>query len=398
MAGWRSDLGEFRLTAENSYMGGVTGNTTMYLALQEKPGAESFKTNPLPVAENKQNIWDKGAPPKKGKREGMWKLVLRCAGSCDNGTTALSDDNLHTLLGAALGGSGKSEGSEVSGAGSTTQFTVQDVSHFAAGKFLLVEDQPRLVVSTSGDDVIVWPPLSGAPASSADVYPAFNYYPDDSAARTTFRGEYHRESNKLGIRSKGVSLIPQFSQLGVDEGMALVAFDAQSGDYEDIASDFSSARVPDTGMNPGPIMESGYMYLSDGSNNLALIPSSFTPTLPMKESRFKDGTAENGLGAPTLVPGEGGIEAVVYQPSDADDPIDQLRSWFTNRTNLKLFYAVGKTQGDCLAFMFPYVWLKEEPDPNEEVDGLGAVKLSLEIGRDRTSGATLNKAFYIGRM
>lgn len=382
---------------ETAYYGAGNG-TELVVNLQEQMDTSSLVEEAIAPTTIHESIWDAGDGPTPGLRQGEINLVVDLSGLGTNAGGAITDDNDGKLIAAAIGSSSGGTGSTAAAGWTTATGDVTSAVGFAEAEMVLAATTTGnwvgMISDITGSALTLTPDLPTAPAESAKIYAGVTYTP--STTRSTWIIKHHRDANKIGYQAVGVSFVPEFANLGAAEGKARLTLKGMLGDHSKIASSIGSIGTPDTFTNPGVIQDKGRFVLTDGTDTVTCIASTFNFTNPLTQMRRADACQANASGAPEIMPtSDKVIETELWQASGADDPIDQLRTWQAAGDMLQCLYQIGNEPGDILAFYFPAVYINEDP---KEVDknGLMAIKTMLKVSLDGSS-AVFTAPWYFAR-
>lgn len=393
------NLSSTTIQQEATYMGAGTGKVYV-LALQEPLDTSSLVRESIEDTTVLSSVWDAGNGPTLGLRQGELSIVLDIPGLAANDGGAVVDDDEGALIAAAIGPADGATGTTVADAAATTlSFDVTSAAGLAVTNMILVETTSGYRVAPIEEidsaELTLAVPLPVAPENGADVVAGVTYTPSET--RYTYIVAHHMDNKALGYKCQGVHFVPQFSNIGAAEGKARLTLACTVGDWDHIASTLASATPPDTFDRAGIVQDGGWFILSDGTNAVTCIASTFSVENLLTAMRRADACKQNTVGEPEIIPSKDkAITTELWQPAGATtDPIARLRTWFEAGTSLKCLYQVGCEKTDCMAFFFPSVYLGQEP---KEVDkgGIMAITANLRISLDRNS-LVWTRPFYFAR-
>ena len=384
---------------EDGYMGAGTGDV-LVLALQEPLDVSSLVRESIEDTTIRSSVWDSGNGPSIGLRQGELSLVLDLPGLAANDGGAVTNDAEGDIIASAVGSYDAATGTTAADVSpTTTVFDVTSAAGLAPTNMILVETSAGYrvapILSIDSAELTLAVPLPAAPASDNDVIAGVTYTPSET--RTTWILEHHEDNDALGYKCQGVHFVPQISNIGATEGKARLTLPCTIGDWEHIPSTIASATPPDTFTRPGTIQDNGWFILTDGTDAITCIASTFNVENLLTAMRRADACKQNVVGEPEILPSaDKAITTELWQPAGATtDPVAQLRKWFEEGTMLKCLYQVGCEPTDCIAFYFPAVYLSQEP---KEVDkgGIMAIAANLKISLDRNS-TVFDRPWYMAR-
>lgn len=394
------DLSATTIQKENSLYGAGTGSTYI-LALQEPLDVSTLVRESLEDNTVRGSVWDSGNGPRLGLRSGELNLACDLCGLGTNAGGLISEDNDSKIIAGAIGAVTTGTGTDVSDvAASTEVFDVTSAAGLAEGTLILIATPQGNRVAAIADiatlEVTVTPPLPAAPADEALIYAGLNYTPTDTA-RSSYIIKHHKDNDIAGYECTGCTLVPEFANLGPQEGKARINFKVAVGDHTDMASTLASIGAPDTMTGQGVIQDHGYIKIYDGTNTVTCLASSFSVSGLLEQIRRVDACQNNCQGEAEILPSKNRtIECELWQPAGATaDPLEQCLSWFEAGTAVEMMYQVNDNPGETIAFYFPAVFLKAEPTLVNK-NGLMAVKTSWTVTIDRNS-TVFTKPFYFAR-
>ncbi len=390
----KSNISVTTIQKESTFHGSGTGSERV-VSLTEQLDTSSLVRETLPRESIRSSIWDLGEAPSIGLKKGEFNCSVYLTGLGTNTGGTVTKDNDNDILEPVIGSSVAGTGTSTSGTWTTTGGDVASAAGLSEGSLIMIGNKVAAINDITTNTVTVTPPLPSAPSSGTTVYAGITYQPSET--RSTFIVKHYRDNNYIGYACTGCGIVPEFQSLGAGEGQAKVNLKVTVGDWEHETYDISTAPAPDTFTNQGVVQNEGRFIVSDGTNHIQCIVSSFNVNGLMEEIRRVDACQPNCVGTPELVPPEDRtIEVEVWQLAGANqDPISRARTWFVNGTPLELLYQIGNTAGDTVAFYFPAVYVNAEP---KEVDknGLMAIKLQFKITRNMNS-SVFTKHFYMAR-
>jgi len=393
------DISATTIQKETALYGAGTGDTYI-LALQEQLDVSSLVRESIEDSTVRGSVWDSGNGARLGLRSGELALSVDLCGLGTNAGGAITEDNDSKLIEAAIGACDAGTGTTAAAAGSATVFSVAAADGLLETNMILVETTAGNRVAMIEDidtlELTVTPPLPVAPAESAKVYAGLNYQPVDTG-RTSWIIEHHKDNDAIGYQCVGCTLVPEFTNLGAQEGKAKLSLKVAVGDHDTIPSTLASIDPPDTFTGQGVIQDKGYIKLFDGTNTITCLASTFAVSGLLEQVRRVDACQTNCIGAAEVVPSQNrAVEVELWQESGATaDPMAQLKNWYENGTSVELVYQINDAPGETVAFFFPAIYLKAEPTLVNK-NGLMAVKCSFKVSIDRNS-TVFTKPFYFAR-
>ncbi len=230
-----------------AYVCEETAFTTPDTFLRFHPVAGSIETGAMQPGIARSQLapraWN-ALPTVDGYKEGSVTFahyLQPAAAVLDHSTSVPSAANnpLNVILKALFGGVSVAQGSLVATATSESAFTVTNSqgSRFPAGQIILVDDPadgivPARVQSRSGDDLTIWPSMSGAGTIGDEVINTYTWYPTTSNTR----------SLAVALAAVGVSTL-QWQWLGGTGDLELVFDRAQLAQCK-VTGKFASWKGP----------------------------------------------------------------------------------------------------------------------------------------------------------
>lgn len=366
---------------------GAGSGTEYVLNLQEQLDISNLVEEQIAPSSIRESVWDAGDGPTPGLRQGDLSLVVDLGALSSNAGGAITDDNSGALIAAAIGTSSGGTGTTCAAGWNTTTGDVASAAGLAEAGLVLFETTTghwaAAISDINASTLTVDPPLKTAPGENAKLYAGVTYTPSET--RTSWIVTHHRDAKKMGIQCTGVTFVPEFSNLGAQEGKARLTLKGALGDHVQIASSIGSVGTPDTFTEPGVIQDQGRFVLTDGSDTVECIASTFNFTNPLTQVRRQDACQPNTNGEAVIMPSmDRMIEVELWQASGADDPLDQLRIWLAAGDMLTCLYQVGNGPAETLAWYFPAVYINADITPVDK-NGLMALKVSLKVSLDGAS-------------
>lgn len=391
----KSNISVTYLEKEQTFHGSGDGNAKV-ISLTEQLDTSSLVRESLKRDSVRSSIWDLGEAPSLGLKQGELQASVYLTGLGSNTGGTVQADNDDYVLSSVIGSSSGGTGTTTSGTWTSTGGDVASASGLEVGEMIMVGNKVAAISSIVSNAVTVTPPLPAAPSSGTTVYAGLTYQPSD--VRNTWIVKHYRDNNYIGYKCTGCGIVPEFANLGAGEGQAKVNLKISVGDWaHDTTYDITTAPAPNTFTRQGVVQNQGRFVVSDGTNNIQCIVSSFNVSGLMGEVRRQDACQPNCIGVPELIPPEDRtIEVELWQLAGANaDPISRLRTWFESGSPLELLYQIGNKAGDTVAFYFPAVFVNAEP---KEVDknGLMAIKVMFKVTRNMNS-TVFTKHFYMAR-
>jgi hypothetical protein len=366
---------------------GAGGGTEYVLNLQEQLDISSLVEEQIAPSSIRESVWDAGDGPTPGLRQGDLSLVVDLGALSSNAGGIIADDYSGALIAAAIGTSSGGTGTECAAAWDTVTGDVDSAAGLAEAEMVLVETSTghwaAAIEDITGTTLTLDPPLKTAPAEDAVVYAGVTYTPSET--RTSWVVKHHRDANKMGVQCTGVTFVPEFSNLGAQEGKARLTLKGMLGDHAKIASTLGSVGSPDTFTEPGVVQDQGRFVLTDGTDTVECIATTFNFTNPLTQVRRADACQPNTNGEADIMPSmDRMIEVELWQASGADDPLDQLRIWLAAGDMLRCLYQVGNGPAETIAWYFPAVYINADIVPVDK-NGLMALKVTLKVSLDGAS-------------
>lgn len=391
------------LEQETGYLG--SGDSTVRTVnLQEALDTSSLVREVHEDGGIKSTVWDAGRGPTLGLRKGELSLAVDLAGLTANNGGAVTDDDDGEVLMTAIGSASAGTGTTCAAGWTTKTGDVVSAVGLGEAELVLIEtaegNRVAAIEDITASALTLATPLSSAPVLSAKVYAGVTYQPEAdvvygaSAKRGTWILEHHMDANKLAYRAVGVHLTPEFTNLGAAEGKVRLNLKASIGDWEHIDSTLDSMVPPNHFIRAGVVQDNGWFVISDGVTSITCIASTFTLGSLLTEIRRAEACRQNTVGQPEIVPSmDKSVEIELWQANGANDPINQLRTWFSAGTMLKCLYQIGDQPTDTLAFYMPGMYISEEP---KEVDknSLVAIKVKAKISIDGNSSVFLRPWYF----
>lgn len=392
------NLSSTTLEKEVSFHGAGTG-TKYVLAVREPLDTSPLVHDVYADTTIRGSIWDAGDAPTVGNAKGDLTIALDLSGLGTNAGGIIANDGDGAVIEGAIGTASGGTGSTAVAGWNTETGDAASAAGFAVAEMALFEttlgNRVAMINTIATAKLTVEPALPIAPAASAKIYAGVTYTPSET--RTTWILTHNKDNDALGYVCTGCGLTPEITSIGAAEGKARLNLKVSVGDWDTAASTLASDDPANTFTNPGVVQSHGRFVLTDGTNTVECIASSFTVANLLTEMRRASACQPNTIGEPEIMPSQDRlIDTELWQAGgNAADPISQLRTWFDDGTMLSCMYQVGDQPGDTLALYFPACFLNVEP---KEVDksGLMAIKVQLKVSVDRND-VVLTRPFYFAR-